>query len=437
MSRIERNKYLEELKNKMNNGAIKIVTGLRRVGKSYLLGNIFFDYLLSQGVKEKQIIKFDFSSQKDLLLIGEDYLKLKEEHRKVNSKKFISYIDKKCKNNGATYFILLDEVQELESFEYVLIGLLSLNNYDIYVTGSNAKFLSKDVITEFRGKGDEIHLLPLSFSECYKYYDDNPKEALNKYLIYGGLPMVVLSKTDIDRRNYLNKQIQETYLADIIERYKVNEVDDLNELLLYIASSSSRLVNPKKLASRFLSIKHSSISEPTISKYIRYFEEIFLINKALRYDIKGSSYISTPYKIYFEDVGVRNAILNYRQVERTHLMENVIYNELKYRGYSIDVGQVEIRETIKDEDNKNKEVKKFLETDFVANEGSKRIYIQSAYSIEDMVKKEHEIKSLLNILDSFKKIVITYDNLYDGYDNNGIYYLDFYRFLMDENSLDK
>lgn len=433
MVRIERNKYLDKLKNRINNGLIKIITGLRRVGKSYFLVEIFYDYLISQGVKEKQIIKFDFSSQKDLLLIDEDYLNLKKEHRKVDSKKFLSFVNERCKSNKNTYFLLLDEVQELESFEFVLNGLLSEQKYDIYVTGSNAKFLSKDIITEFRGRGDEIHLLPLSFSECWKYYDTDPKEALNKYMIYGGLPMVVLAKTDLDRRAYIDAQIQKTYIADIIERYGIKDSDDLIDLLQFIASSTSSLINPKKIADRFFSIRHPSISKPTIANYINHFEEIFLLNKVLRYDIKGKGYISTPYKIYFEDVGLRNGVVNYRQVERTHLMENIIYNELRYRGYSIDVGQVEIREIIKDE--KNKEIKKYLETDFVANEGSERIYIQSAYSIASPEKKQQEIRSLLNIADSFKKIVIIYDNLYDGYDDYGIYYLDFYRFLINENSL--
>lgn len=301
------------------------------------------------------------------------------------------------------------------------------------MTGSNAKFLSKDIISEFRRRGDEIHLLPFSFSECWKYYDRDPEEALDKYMVYGGLPTVVLAKTDPDRRTYIDHQIQETYLADIIERYGCRNVDHLNDLLRVIASSTSSLVNPKKIAASFLSVKRSSISEATIASYLNHFEDVFLLSKALRYDIKGRRYISTPFKIYFEDVGLRNGVLNYRQAERTHLMENVIYNELRHRGYSIDVGQVEIREKAAEEN--GKEIKKYLETDFVANEGSARIYIQSAYSIADNEKKQQEIKSLLNIADSFKKIVIVYDNLYDGYDEHGIYYLDFYRFLIDGNSL--
>ena len=437
MPRIERNKYLDQLKSRMGNGMVKIITGLRRVGKSYFLGEIFRDYLLSQQIQEEQIVKFDFSSQSDLLLIEEDYLQLKKEKRKVSSKKFIEYIDKRCAGSGL-YYLLLDEVQELESFEFALNGFLSQGKFDIYVTGSNAKFLSRDVVTEFRGRGDEIHLLPLSFSECWKYYDEDPKEALNKYMVYGGLPLVVLAAKDEDRRRYISQQINETYIADVIERYGSKDADDLKDLLLFVASATSSLVNPRKLAARFVSIKHSSIAESTIANYIDHFENIFLLKKALRYDIKGTTYLSTPYKIYFEDVGIRNGVLDYRQVERTHLMENVIYNELRYRGYSVDVGQVEIRETIGRVDrSKDARVKQYLETDFVANEGSKRYYIQSAYSIDDPEKKEQEIKSLRNISDSFKKIVICYDNLFDGYDRDGIYYLDFFRFLTDEHSLEK
>lgn len=437
MARIERNKYLNQLKNRVNNGMIKIITGLRRVGKSYFLSEIFYDYLISQKVKNTQIIKFDFSSEVDLRLIGEDYFKLKKEHRKVDSGKFIDFIVKRSNKKGI-YYLLLDEVQELESFEYVLNGFLSQRKFDIYVTGSNAKFLSKDVITEFRGRGDEIHLLPLSFSECWKYYDSDSKEALNKYMVYGGLPMVVLAQNDLDRRKYIDKQIKETYLADVIERYGSKDENDLKDLLLFVASATSTLINPKKIAARFDSIKHSSISEPTIANYLDHFDDIFLLKKAIRYDVKGTSYISTPYKIYFEDVGLRNGVLEYRQIEITHLMENVIYNELRYRGYSVDVGQVEVRENAIDEETgKNKEIKKFLEADFVANDGDRRYYVQSAYSIDEPEKKEKEIKSLLNIHDSFKKIVIVNNNLYDGYDQNGIYYLDFYRFLMDENSLEK
>ena len=278
----------------------------------------------------------------------------------------------------------------------------------------------------------------MAFSECWSFYDEDPKEALNKYMVYGGLPMVVLSKTDFDRRIYIEKQINETYIADIVERYGSKDEEDLKELLLFISSAISTFANPKKLAARFKSIKHSLISEPTVATYIEHFEEIFLIKKALRYDVKRTTYISTPYKAYFEDVGIRNGVLSYRQIEPTHLMENVIFNELRFRGYSVDVGQIEVRDKIKDEQTGlEKEIKKYLETDFVANEGSNRFYIQSVYLIDGPEKREQETRSLLNIKDSFKKVIITYNNVFDGYDNNGIYYLDFYRFLIDENSLYK
>lgn len=437
MPRIERPKYLNQLINRIGNGMVKIITGLRRVGKSYFLGSIFYDYLISSGISKESIIEFDFSSEKDLLLINENYNELKKEHRKVDSTKFIKYILEKTVNDKQ-YYLLLDEVQELESFESVLNGFLSQKIFDIYVTGSNAKFLSKDIITEFRGRGDEIHLLPLAFSECWSFYDKDPKEALNKYMVYGGLPMVVLSKTDFDRRIYIEKQINETYIADIVERYGSKDEEDLKELLLFISSAISTFVNPKKLSARFKSIKHSLISEPTVATYIEHFEEIFLIKKALRYDVKRTTYISTPYKVYFEDVGIRNGVLSYRQIEPTHLMENVIFNELRFRGYSVDVGQIEVRDKIKDEQTGlEKEIKKYIETDFFANEGSNRFYIQSVYLIDGPEKREQETRSLLNIKDSFKKVIITYNNVFDGYDNNGIYYLDFYRFLIDENSLYK
>lgn len=427
--KIDRNVYLKKLIDRKGNGLIKIITGLRRVGKSYLLNTIFYDYLLTSGFEDKQIIKFDFTSSLDLSKIGENILEIKKQHRKVNPEKFMEYIRNKC-NESIEYVLLLDEVQELEDFELVLNSYLN-NKFDVYVTGSNAKFLSSDVITEFRGRGDEIHLFPLSFKECYLFYDKDPKNALDKYMVYGGLPLVVLAKSDEDRISYLKTQVEETYIADLVERYDLKGNKEVSELLQFIASSTSSLINPKKLSNRFKSIKNINLSEPTIANYIDHFEEIFLLKKALRYNVKGSSYLSTPYKIYFEDVGVRNTILNFRQIEKTHLMENVIFNELRRVGYDVDVGEVEIREKIKDQ-NRNiiKETKQFYETDFVVNRFDKRCYIQSVYDINDPIKKEQELKSLKNINDSFKKILIVSNNLYDGYDNNGFYYLNLLSFLL-------
>lgn len=427
--KIDRNVYLKKLIDRKGNGLIKIITGLRRVGKSYLLNTIFYDYLLTSGFEDKQIIKFDFTSSLDLSKIGENILEIKKQHRKVNPEKFMEYIRNKC-NESIEYVLLLDEVQELEDFELVLNSYLN-NKFDVYVTGSNAKFLSSDVITEFRGRGDEIHLFPLSFKECYLFYDKDPKTALDKYMVYGGLPLVVLAKSDEDRISYLKTQVKETYIADLVERYDLKGNKEVSELLQFIASSTSSLVNPKKLSNRFKSIKNINLSEPTIANYIDHFEEIFLLKKALRYNVKGSSYLSTPYKIYFEDVGVRNTILNFRQIEKTHLMENVIFNELRRVGYDVDVGEVEIREKIKDQNgNIIKETKQFYETDFVVNRFDKRCYIQSVYDINDPIKKEQELKSLKNINDSFKKILIVSNNLYDGYDNNGFYYLNLLSFLI-------
>lgn len=427
--KIDRNVYLKKLIDRKGNGLIKIITGLRRVGKSYLLNTIFYDYLLTSGFEDKQIIKFDFTSSLDLSKIGENILEIKKQHRKVNPEKFMEYIRNKC-NESIEYVLLLDEVQELEDFELVLNSYLN-NKFDVYVTGSNAKFLSSDVITEFRGRGDEIHLFPLSFKECYLFYDKDPKNALDKYMVYGGLPLVVLAKSDEDRISYLKTQVEETYIADLVERYDLKGNKEVSELLQFIASSTSSLINPKKLSNRFKSIKNINLSEPTIANYIDHFEEIFLLKKALRYNVKGSSYLSTPYKIYFEDVGVRNIILNFRQIEKTHLMENVIFNELRRVGYDVDVGEVEIREKIKDQNgNIIKETKQFYETDFVVNRFDKRCYIQSVYDINDPIKKEQELKSLKNINDSFKKILIVSNNLYDGYDNNGFYYLNLLSFLL-------
>lgn len=427
--KIDRNVYLKKLIDRKGNGLIKIITGLRRVGKSYLLNTIFYDYLLTSGFEDKQIIKFDFTSSLDLSKIGENILEIKKQHRKVNPEKFMEYIRNKC-NESIEYVLLLDEVQELEDFELVLNSYLN-NKFDVYVTGSNAKFLSSDVITEFRGRGDEIHLFPLSFKECYLFYDKDPKNALDKYMVYGGLPLVVLAKSDEDRISYLKTQVEETYIADLVERYDLKGNKEVSELLQFIASSTSSLINPKKLSNRFKSIKNINLSEPTIANYIDHFEEIFLLKKALRYNVKGSSYLSTPYKIYFEDVGVRNTILNFRQIEKTHLMENVIFNELRRVGYDVDVGEVEIREKIKDQNgNIIKETKQFYETDFVVNRFDKRCYIQSVYDINDPIKKEQELKSFKNINDSFKKILIVSNNLYDGYDNNGFYYLNLLSFLL-------
>lgn len=432
---IKRDAYLQQLIDRMGNGMIKVITGMRRVGKSYLLNHLFYQHLITQGVDDRKIIRFDFSSAIDLNRIGEHYYELKKNREKVDPSKFVGFIHEQCKEEGS-YYLLLDEVQEMDGFEWVLNGFLSEGKFDVYVTGSNAKFLVKDIVTEFRGRGDKIHVLPLSFSECWTYYDENKQIALEKYVNFGGLPLAVTSSNDKDKIKYIKTQIDETYLTDIIDRYQIRNTVELDTLFNILASGIAGLVNPKKLSAAFKS-RNLSLSEQTIANYIRYFEDAFLIDVASRYNVKGKSYISTPYKIYFEDLGVRNARIDFRQTERTHIMENLIYNELRYRGYSVDVGEVEIRKTMKDASGISKQVQSFLEVDFVANEGSKRYYIQSAYQIPDSEKLAQETKPLLSIGDSFKKMVIVYDYIVPHYDEHGIFYMGLLDFLTDPRSLER
>ena len=437
MDTIKRDKYLNQLINKIDNGMIKIITGMRRSGKSYLLNEIFYKYLLEERkVKSSEIIKFAFDNELDLNKVGESLLVLKKEKRKVDPAKFISYINKKTVSLNHC-FLLLDEVQELESFEFVLNGYISNKKFDVFVTGSNAKFLVKDIITEFRGRGDKIHIYPLSFSECWNYFDADKKLALDKYMRYGGLPSAVLAPTEEEKITYIKTQVDETYLTDIIERFNVRNQTEIDELFNILASGISGLVNPSKLANTFKSVKKVALTEDTIAQYIRYFEDSFLISIANKYDVKGKKYISTPYKIYFEDLGVRNARLNFRQVEYNHIMENVIYNELRYRGFSVDIGDVEIRETTKDENGKSVRKQRSCEVDFIANYGSKRYYIQSVFDISKQDKLDQELKSLKHIDDSFKKIVIVYNDIVSRYDDNGIFYIGLREFLSNPNSLEK
>ncbi|MFA7111243.1 MAG: ATP-binding protein, partial [Bacilli bacterium] len=345
-------------------------------------------------------------------------------------KKFMAYVGPLLQDQGQHY-LLLDEIQRLDSFEFVLNGYLSKGNTDIYVTGSNSRFLSSQVITEFRGRGDEIHLLSLSFSEFYAYRKGDIRDALQEYMVYGGLPQVVLASDDKGKIDYLNSQMEKTFLKDVLDKHQINNVRELGELLTIIASGISSLTNPAKLARAFKSKRSSSsLSEDTISDYISYFEESFLLSKSLRYDVKGKSYINTPYKLYFEDVGLRNARLGFRQVEYNHIMENIIYNELRYRGYSPDVGVVEVRSK-----KEGKDERKYYEVDFIVNEGSQRIYIQSAYNIEDEEKMNQETKSLDNISDSFKKIVVVKDNIVPHQSEKGYLFIGLTKFLCDQNSL--
>lgn len=427
---IKRDKYLEMLQIRRHNGFIKVITGIRRCGKSYLMNDIFYEKLRHEGVDESHIIKFAFDSAEDLLLIGEDLQDLFINKKKVDPKKFMTFISQRMIDNDM-YYLLLDKVQNLGCFEAVLNGYLRKKNMDVYVTGSNSKFLSSDVLTEFAGRGDEIHVLPLSFSEFYANYQDGLDYAFDDYMIYGGLPAVALMKTSEQKSSYLKTQLQNVYLKDLVERNNLNSDENIGELLDIIASGISSLTNPTKLANTFKSIKNTSLSALTIDRYITYMQQAFILSKVNKYDVKGKKYINTPYKIYFEDVGLRNARLDFRQIEETHLMENIIYNELRYRGYNVDVGFVETRENI-DGTLKRKQ----LEIDFVANQGNKRYYIQSAYDIPNEEKMKQETKSLDNIDDSFKKIIVVRNSIKPRRNEKGYLIVGLKEFLLDPNSLE-
>lgn len=427
---IKRDKYLEMLQIRRHNGFIKVITGIRRCGKSYLMNDIFYEKLRQEGVDESHIIKFAFDSAEDLLLIGEDLQDLFINKKKVDPKKFMTFISQRMIDNDM-YYLLLDEVQNLGCFEAVLNGYLRKKNMDVYVTGSNSKFLSSDVLTVFTGRGDEIHVLPLSFSEFYANYQDGLDYAFDDYMIYGGLPAVALMKTSEQKSSYLKTQLQNVYLKDLVERNNLNSDENIGELLDIIASGISSLTNPTKLANTFKSIKNTSLSALTIDRYITYMQQAFILSKVNKYDVKGKKYINTPYKIYFEDVGLCNARLDFRQIEETHLMENIIYNELRYRGYNVDVGFVETRENI-DGTLKRKQ----LEIDFVANQGNKRYYIQSAYDIPNEEKMKQETKSLDNIDDSFKKIIVVRNSIKPRRNEKGYLIVGLKEFLLDPNSLE-
>lgn len=414
---IKRDKYLNDLINRMHNGMIKVVTGIRRCGKSYLLFDIFKNYLLEQGIPVSHIITIELDQRKNKKYRDPDTI--------------LDYIESLIEDDEQ-YYIMLDEVQMLQEFEEVLNSLLHIRNADIYVTGSNSKFLSKDVITEFRGRGDEIHIYPLTFKEFMEAYDGDMYHGWAEYVVYGGLPLTVTMKTEEQKINYLINLFKETYLKDIIERHHIEKTQELEDLVNILASAIGSLTNPPKIEATFKSAIQSTISLNTIRQYIEYLEDAFIINKANRYNVKGRKYIGTPLKYYFEDVGLRNARLGFRQVEETHLMENIIYNELRSRGYSVDVGVVEKRGT----DENGKEYKNQLEIDFVANLGSKRYYIQSAFSMPTEEKRIQEKASLVNVNDSFKKIVVVKDVVNVTRDEEGITTMSIYDFLLKENSLE-
>lgn len=426
MMEIRRDLYLNKLIKRRNNGLIKVVTGIRRCGKSYLLNNLFYNHLIESGVAADHIIRFAFDSADDLYLIGESLIQIEKEKRGVDPEKFMAYIRSQIVDNGM-YYLLLDEIQLLDCFETVLNGYLRKDNMDVFVTGSNAKLLSKDIITQFAGRGDEVHMYPLSFAEFMTIYKGDKYAGLEEYMLYGGIPIVVLREDANEKASILENLFTEIYLRDITQRNRVKNIGELEDLLNILSSSIGSLTNPEKLKNTFKSVKKSKITSQTIKKYIDYFEDSFLIESALRYDIKGKSYIETPKKYYFSDLGLRNARINFRQFEPTHSMENVIYNELRMRGYNVDVGVVATTE----KNQEGKIVRKQLEVDFVCNLGSSRYYIQSAYSLPDETKRTQEIRPFRKIDDSFKKIVITKDFVHPYYDDYGILTVNIYDFLLD------
>ena len=429
---IRRDYYLNKLINRKNNGQIKVITGIRRCGKSYLLNNLFYRHLLESGVRKDHIIRFAFDSADDLVLIGESLIQIEKEKRGVDPEKFMAYIRSQIRDEEM-YYLLLDEVQMMDCFEAVLNGYLRKENVDVFVTGSNARLLSKDIATEFAGRGDEVHMHPLSFAEFMSVYKGDKYMGLSEYMLYGGIPVVVLKETADDKASTLQNLFSEIYLRDILKRNRIKNIDELGELLNILSSAIGSLTNPEKLKNTFRTVKKSKINATTIKKYLDYFEDSFLIDAAYRYDIKGKSYIGTPMKYYFSDLGLRNARINFRQFEQTHAMENVIYNELRMRGYNVDVGVVPATQ----KNAGGKIVRQQLEVDFVCNLGSRRYYIQSAYSLSDEEKRAQEIRPFTRIDDSFKKIVVTKDIVPTHYDEHGILTMNIYDFLLDADSLEK
>ena len=415
--KIRRDIYLKKLINRMHNGMIKVVTGIRRSGKSYLLFTIFKDYLLSEGVDEDHIISIELD---------------RLENKKYRNPYVILEQIRSQLIDSKDYYIFLDEVQLLDQFEDVLNSLLHIRNVDVYVTGSNSKFLSKDIITEFRGRGDEVHVYPVSFREYMTVFNGDKYEGWSSYVRFGGLPLTVTMNSDEQRVEYLTRLFEETYIKDIIERNHIEKKQELNDLINVLASGIGSLTNPSKIVATFNSVIQSDISLNTVRSYIEHLEDAFIISEANRYDVKGRKYIGTPLKYYFEDVGLRNARLGFRQVEETHLMENIIYNELRVRGFSVDVGVVMKRKRTK----AGVQEKKQLEIDFIANQGSRRYYIQSAFSIPDEEKRKQEKASLINVGDSFKKIIIVKDVVKPWHDDDGILTISLYDFLLDEKSLE-
>lgn len=429
--------YLKRLSDRKQNGLIKIITGARRAGKSYLLNELYYKQLLNTGVPSKNIIRFAFDSDEDIDMLDsyfpEEPTKIEKsaEVFLVNSKKFRAYIKDRT-NDTDNYYLLLDEVQLLDSFVGTLNGFLRHTNYDIYVTGSNSRFLSSDIATEFKGRGTIVHVLPLAFSEYMQGTDAAPEKAWREYVITGGIPLVAQMKSDEEKAAYLKNLCEETYLKDIIVHNNIRKKVELADTFDILASMIGSPVNTKKITDTFKSLLDKSITANTIGDYVEYFQDAFVISKAKKYNIKGRKYISAPFKLYFEDIGVRNARLNFRQIEETHIMENILYNELRYRGFNVDVGEVNVSEKTDRVDVNGKHIyaQKALEVDFVATKGNQKFYIQSALSMESAEKQAQEKRSLYNIDDSFKKVVVAKTGLNPAYDDKGVLVIDLFDFLL-------
>lgn len=430
--RYDRKNYVDKLLRKRNNGLVKVVTGIRRVGKSFILNELLREKLIEGGFNKENIISFSFDSAFDLEKIGEDLLDIKEKNRKVDPHKFLPFIRELTKGEGP-YVLLLDEIQELGNFEAVLNGYLRQNNVDVYVTGSNARTLSRDVSTEFGKRGDEIKVYPLSFSEFYEHSDLGSQKALNDYLRFGGMPTVANCGSDEEKAEELNGLLEKIYLRDVIVRNGVNNEAGLSALLDIMASNVGSPTNPKKIADSFQSKEKLSLSQATISKYLEYFENAFLLEQCARYDIKGKGYIETPKKYYFEDLGLRNSRLRFRQFDEGHLFENMVYLELSRRGYAIDVGTL-----FHSEPNHNGNyVRKEIEVDFVARKGDKEIYIQCCNTLPEDEKEKVEKRGLIKIGNSFKKILLVNKEIPHFYDPDGILTLGVFDFLLSEDSIER
>ena len=414
---IKRDRYLNTLISKEHNGLIKVITGMRRCGKSYLLFTLFKEHLLSEGVAEDHIIEIAFDAFENRKYRDPDVL--------------YPYLKEQIKDD-AMYYVLLDEIQLLGEFESILNSLIRMKNVDVYVTGSNARFLSKDVITEFRGRGDEVHMHPLSFAEFMSVYQGTKQDGWNEYMLYGGIPLVLEFTTPDQKIAFLKSLFEETYISDIVGRYHIRNKAELEDLLNILSSAIGSLTNPEKLSATFQTVKKKKISTSTLRRYIDYLCDSFLIDSAIRYDVKGKKYIDTPVKYYFTDMGLRNARLNFRQIEETHSMENIIFNELKMRGFNVDVGVIVQYET----NGKGNGTRKQLEIDFVCNQGSKRYYIQSAYAIPDQAKMEQEQRSLMLTGDFFKRLIITKDTPAPYYNESGVLIMSVYDFLLNQTSLE-